>query len=157
MTNFDNATIIDFGKVIFRPKNHTIPALPDMNLIIFLKDDVYQAICIEIEIDAIGDNIKDACNNLKQALHTYTLQMINNYNGNLNDVVKDIINTAFSQGKLKSQLFEKYLHAKRQHLLEKITKEHKAKSRKEEFLNAWHRIFQFEPIRINLTMAASIA
>ncbi|MCL2809365.1 MAG: hypothetical protein FWD24_04780 [Treponema sp.] len=157
MIDFNNAIVADFGKIVFVPKNHSIPALPDMNLIIFKKENEYQAICIDIEIDAVGDNLKDACNNLKKVLRLYITQMVYNYNGNINSVVEDIINNAFSHGNIKSQLFEKYLQAKHKYLLDKIANDRKAKSRKDDVINAWHRIFQIEPIRLNLTLAAGIA
>jgi len=146
-----------FGKIVFVPKNHTMPGLPDMNLIVLEREGNYQAVCIDIEIDAVGNTLKDACGNLRKSLLVYIGQMVSNYDGNLKAVVGDIIDTAFSRGDLKHQLFTQYLQAKHQYLLEKIAKENKAKSRKEEFLNAWKRVFQIQPIQFNLTLAASIA
>lgn len=157
MNNFENTNVADFGKIIFVSKNHRIPALPDMNLIVLKNEDVYQAICIDIEIDAVGDTLKDACENLRKALLVYIKEMVRNYNGDLKSVVGEIINTAFSQGNLKQQLFNQYIQAKHQYLVEKIAKENKAKSRKEEILKAWKRIFQIQPIQFNLTLAAGIA
>jgi len=157
MLNFTDVEVADFGKVIFTPKNHTMPALPDMNLIIFKKEDGYQAICINLEIDAVGDNFKECCNNLKCALFAYISQMVNNYGGDVNAAVKDIINTSYSRGELKSQLFIRYLQEKHQYLLKKIAKGHKAKSRRDEFTNAWNRVFQTKPIQFNLAVAASFA
>ena len=149
--------VADFGKIVFVPKNHTIPGLPDMNLIVLKKESIYQAVCIDIEIDAVGDTLKDACEKLRKSLLAYIGHMVNNYDGNLKAAVGDIINTAFSQGDLKQQLFAQYLQAKHQYLVEKIARENKAKSRREEFLNAWKRVFQIQPIQFNLTLAAGIA
>jgi hypothetical protein len=157
MADFGNTNVADFGKIIFVPRNHTIPALPDMNLIVLIRGDRYQAICIDIEIDAVGDTLKDACGNLRKSLLVYIGQMVSNYDGNLKDAVGDIIDTAFSRGNFKQQLFTQYLQAKHQYLLEKIARENKAKSRKEEFFNAWKRTFQIQPIQFNLTLAAGIA
>jgi len=157
MTDFGNTNVADFGKIIFVPRNHTIPALPDMNLIVLEKRGVYQAICIDIEIDAVGDTLKNACGNLRKSLLAYIEEMVSNYNGDLKAVVGEIINTAFNQGDLKQQLFNQYLRAKHQYLVEKIAKENRAKSRKEEFLKAWKRTFQIQPIQFNLTLAAGIA
>ncbi|MDR0303075.1 MAG: hypothetical protein LBI04_12290 [Treponema sp.] len=154
MLDFSNEKVEDFGKVVFVPKNHTIPALPDMNLIVFKKESGYQAICIDLEIDAVGDNLKECFNNLRQALLTYIIQMVDNYNGNIKAAVEDIVNVSYSKGELKSQLFTRYLQAKHQYLLNKIAKEQKVKSRREDLTNAWKRIFQIEPIRFNLAMAA---
>jgi len=156
MLNFSDADVADFGKIVFIPRNHTLPSLPDMSLIVLKNGGTYQAVCIDIEIDAIGDTMKDACNNLKQALRAYVLSMVDNYNGNVKAAVEGLVNIAFSGGEIKSQLYAKYLQAKHRHLISKIAKDHKAKSRKEELINAWRRVFQFEPIRLNLTLAAGI-
>jgi len=149
--------VTNFGKVIFIPKNHTVPSLPDMNLIVLKGDDKYHAICIDIEIDSIGDSVEDACNNLKKRLLLYTTQMVNNYDNNIKAAAEDIINMAYSQGDLKQYLFKRYIQAKQQYLLSKIAKKNKAKSRKEEIKNAFNRIFQIEPIRFDLTLAAGMA
>lgn len=157
MTDFNKVTAAGFGKITFVRKNHTIPALPDMNLIVFKKGTVYQAVCIDVEIDAEGGDLKECCGNLKQTLLSYITQMVDNYNGNIKAAVEDIVNVAYAPGDLKSRLFARYLEEKHQYLLEKIARENKAKSRKEEFINAWNRAFQFEPIRFNLTMTAATA
>ena len=157
MMDFNNAVVACFGKIIFVPKNHTIPALPDMNMIVFKKESVYQAICINIEIDAVGKNMKESCENLKQALYIYISQMVDNYENNVKAAVEDIVNVAYSQGELKSLLFTRYLQAKRLYLIDKIAKENKAKSRREELINVCKNIFQVEPIRFNLTPVAGFA
>jgi hypothetical protein len=154
--NFNNANVAGFGKVVFVPRNHTTPALPDMNIIVLKDDDIYQAICIDIELDAIGNNLQEACNGLKRALRAYTSQMIRNYNGDTKAVVQDIVNTAFSQGNLKSQLFTLYLQTKQQYLMDRIAKEHKVKSRTEDFISALRRFFQIEPVQFNLTLTAGL-
>lgn len=149
--------VVDFGKIVFVPRNHTIPGLPDMNLIILQKDNVYQAICIDIEVDAVGDTLRDSCINLKKALIAYIGQMVSNYEGNIKNAIEDIVNTAFTSGDLKTKLFQHYLETKHQYLLRKIAKENKAKSRSKEFFIAWKRVFQIQPIQFNLTLASGIA
>ena len=110
--DFQKAKVANFGKVVFVPQNHTVPSLPDMNLVVFYSDDLYQAICIDIEIDAVGSTLKEACGNLKGAIKAYTEQMIYNYNGNVKAAVEDIVNVSFSQGELKTLLFNRYLICK---------------------------------------------
>ena len=117
MPNYAAANVADFGKIIFIPRNHTLPALPDMNLLVLKNETSFQAICVDIEIDAVGDTVKNACNNLKQTLYMYIMQMVNNYDGNVEAAAKDIINVSFSQGEIKSQLFAKYLETMRAYLL----------------------------------------
>ena len=157
ISHFDNAPVAGFGKITFVPRNHAIPALPDMNLIVFRKESVYQAVCIDIEIDATGDDLKGCCNSLKQALLSYITQMVDNYGNNAKAAVEDIVNVAYSPGEMKTLLFARYLQAKHQYLLDKIARESKAKSRREEFVNAWNRTFQLQPIRFNLTRTVSFA
>jgi hypothetical protein len=118
MLNFADEKVENYGKVTFVRRNHTIPALPDMKLIVLKKESGYQAICINIEIDAVGNSVKESCNNLRHAIFAYTKQMIDNYDGNIQEAVKDIINVSYSDGALKSQLFTLYLNAKRRHILE---------------------------------------
>jgi len=154
--SYGNANVAGFGKIVFVPKNHTTPSLPDMNIIVLESDNVYQAICIDIELDAVGNNLQEACTGLKQTLRAYTSQMIYNYNGDTKAVAQDIVNTAFSQGDLKAQLFSIYLQAKQQYLVNKIAREHKARSRTEDFIKALQRFFQIEPIRFNLTLTAGL-
>jgi len=152
---FESMDVADFGKIIFVPRNHTIPGLPDMNLLVLRKEGVYQAVCIETEIDAVGDTLKDACENLRKSLLAYIGQMVSNYDGNIKAAFVDIMDTAYSPGDLKSLLFNRYLQAKRQYILDKIAKENRAKSRREEFINAWRRVFQIQPIQFNLTLAGA--
>jgi len=157
MPNLDTTNVADFGKIMFVPKNHTILALPDMNLLVLKNDDGYQAICIDIEIDAVGNTIRSACDNLKQTLRMYITQMVSNYDGNIKAATEDIINTSFCQGTIKSQLFARYLEMKHNYLIKKIAQKRSIRSRKEDLINACGRIFQIEPIRFNLTLAAGVA
>jgi len=157
MPNQAAANVAAFGKITFIPRNHTLPALPDMNLLVLKDGDNFQAICIDIEVDAIGNTIKNACDNLKQTLRVYTTQMVYNYNGDVGAAAKDIINVSFSPGELKAQFFAKYLEAKHQYMLERLAKKRTVRSRREDFINACNKIFQIEPIRFNLTLAAVIA
>jgi hypothetical protein len=152
-----NAQIADFGKIVFAPKNHTMPWLPDMNLIVLKNDEGYQAVCIDIEVDAVGKTLKDACNNLRKTLITYVGMMIDNYEGDIKAAVKDIVEMAYSQGEQKKWFFDLYLQAKHQYMIEKISKENRARSRMEDIANAFKRAFQIQPIHFNLTMAAGVA
>jgi len=151
-SSFNNAEVVDFGKVLFVPSE-----LPNMNLIIFKKGDIYQAICIDVEIDAVGGSLKEACENLRNTLRSYVKQMIYNYNGNKKAAIADIVNTAFSEGSLKSLLFSRYVHAKRQRIMSRIAHERKIKSKTEYLVLFWKMIFPFQPIHFNLAMAERIA
>jgi len=149
----NNARVADFGEVVFVSKNHTIPALPNMDLIVLKNGDIYQAICIDIEIDATGNTVKDACDNLKQALFSYIKLMVENYNGDTKAAMEDIVNTAFGQGDFKTQLLAEYLKAEHQYLINKIFTGRSVVSRRKVIADALRTIFQLEPIRFNLTSA----
>ena len=154
MMNMNFGQITAFGKVTFVPKNNTVPPLPDMNLLVFEKEKVYQAVCIDIEIDAVGNSLEESCDNLKTALRAYTSLMIENYERDINAAVKDIINVVYSTGETKTLLLGKYLQAKQQYLLNRVTKENRVKSKGEIFIKALQNLFQFEPIRFSLTPLA---
>jgi ABC-type phosphate transport system substrate-binding protein len=108
-----------FGKLFFTSKRKTIPSLPDMNLLVLYNQDVYQAICIDLEVDAIGNSVEDSCNKLLRALFIYIEQMVENYDS-ADDAVKDIINMAYSTGKQKEALFTQYIQAKKSYILKKL-------------------------------------
>lgn len=156
MARLDNLDTIGYGKIYFIPRNHTVPALPDMNLLVLKDKENFQAICIDIELDSTGDSAKTACNNLKKRLLAYTTQMVHNNNNDIKAAAEEIISIAYTQGETKAQLFNMYKQAKRQYLLNRLENKRKAKSRKEEFLNALNRVFQLEPISLNLTLAAGV-
>jgi predicted RNase H-like HicB family nuclease len=144
----NNAETVDFGKVFYLP-----PKLPDMSLIVFKKEGYYQAVCIDIEIDAVGKTVKEACKNLKQKLSAYIKQMVYNFDGNEKEAIQDIVRVAFSEGNLKSLLYTRYLQVKHQYIIDRVAKENKAKSRGELFIVFLRMVFPFQPIRFNLAMA----
>jgi hypothetical protein len=150
--DFKNAEVADFGKIFFVHSK-----LPDMNLIIFKNENVFQAVCIDVEIDAIGNNLKEACENLRNTLNAYIKQMTYNYNGNKKAAYEDIVKTAFSEGSLKSLLFSRYIQVKHQRIIDKISQEYRIKSRKEYFILLFKMIFPFRPIQFNLAMTGIIA
>jgi len=154
---FNNPKVAGFGKAIFIPVKSTTPPLPNMNVVILKHPDKYQAICIDIEIDAVGSSLTEARDNLKKALCAYTTQMVVNYQGDVKAAAQDIIDTAFKGGDLKTQLFAIYLDAKKQYLTDRITKEQKAWSKAENFFTALKRIFQVEPVQFNLNLAPNPA
>jgi|TergutMp193P3_1026864.scaffolds.fasta_scaffold72583_2 hypothetical protein len=153
-----NVEAVDFGKVFYLP-----PKLPDMSLIVFKKEGYYQAICIDIEIDAVGKDLKEACENLRKKLGSYIKQMVANYDGNEKAAMNDIVRIAFSEGMLKTMLFNRYLMAKHQYILDRIAKESKVKSSREEIVILLKMIFQMlfqlnrPQIRFNLRLAAGVA
>jgi len=116
--NFNNAEeVVDYGEFSF-----TQAELPVMKFIILKKREVYQAICIDVEIDAVGNSLQGARKNLENTLNSYVIQMIYNYDGNEKAAIEDIANTAFSKGSLKSRLFSRYNQANQQRIMNKSLK-----------------------------------
>jgi predicted RNase H-like HicB family nuclease len=148
-----SSCVAGFGKLFFIKKYKHMPALPDMKLLILKEVDGYQAICIDLEIDSVGETVEEACKNLKKSLYAYIEMSIEHFPC-INDAVTDIINTAYSHGGTqKGELFALYVQAKRDLLMEKIKKHKELASRKEAFRNALSRLFQIEPIHFELRTA----
>jgi hypothetical protein len=95
------------GKLFFTNKRKTLPSLPDMALLVLKRDNTYQAICVNLELDAVGDTVDAACSNLIYALKEYIALIITTHE-NVNAAVKEIIDTAYATGAQKEELFEKY-------------------------------------------------
>jgi hypothetical protein len=152
MTKINNSHVIAFGK-LFVKKAKTIPALPDMKLLVLKTDDGFQAVCIDLEIDSVGETIKIACNNLTKALTVYTQMMIDNF-GNIEDAVRDIVKVSYSSGgRQKKELFDLYLESKYDYIMKRIAEKKEASSRTEEVKEIIFRLFQLEPIDYKLQTA----
>jgi hypothetical protein len=148
----NNSHVIAFGK-LFVKKGKNIPALPDMKLLVLKTDDGYRAICIDLEIDSVGEAVKIACNNLTKVLTVYTQMEIDNF-GNIEDAVKDIVKVSYnSGGQQKKELFDLYLESKCNYIIKRIAEKKKASSRTEEVREIMFRLFQLEPIEYKLQTA----
>jgi predicted RNase H-like HicB family nuclease len=147
-----NQQIASFGK-IFIKEGKDIPALPDMKLIVLKTDDGYQAVCVDLEIDSVGETIKAACDNLKEALIIYTKMAIDHFD-NTDDAVKDIVRIAYSAGgQQKGELLDLYLKAKRDYIMRRVEEKKKAISRADELKVVIFRLFQAKPIEYTLQPA----
>jgi hypothetical protein len=152
MGDLNGSKVAAFGKLFIKRGKNT-PSLPDMKLLVVENADGFQAICVDLEIDSVGDTLNSACGNLIHALSIYTQMAIDN-SGNVYDAAKDIIKTAYSQGgKQKEELVDLYLQAKRDFIVRKLEEKKKANSRAEELGEAISRFFQWEPIRYRLRIA----
>jgi hypothetical protein len=148
----NGSRVVAFGK-LFVKKGRNIPALPDMKLLVLKTQDGFQAICVDLEIDSVGETLNEACNNLIKALSIYTQVSIDKF-GNIQDAVKDIVNVAYSAGgKQKEELFNLYLQAKRAFIMKKVEEKKKVNSRVEKLGEAISSLFQWEPIRYTLQTA----
>ena len=74
--SLDCASVAAFGKIIFIPVNENVPPLPKMNLLFFNdreRGEIYpwRAACLDLELDAVGDTMDGAWDNLKDTLIMY--------------------------------------------------------------------------------------
>jgi len=113
----NSASVAAFGKVIFIPINEDVPPLPNMNLL-FLNDkergDIYpwRAACIDLELDAAGDTMDDAWNNLKEALTMYIAMQKKAANDSITEAAKIIVREAFTDTAQKQEYLKLYRQVK---------------------------------------------
>jgi hypothetical protein len=147
-----DSRIVAFGK-IFVKKGKNIPALPDMKLLVLKTEDGYQAVCVNLEIDSVGETVKAACNNLKKALTIYTRMAVNNLGGT-EEAVKEIVRVAYSSGgRQKEELLALYLKAKRDYITRRVEEKKNAVSRADELGMVLFRLFQMDPIKYTVQTA----
>jgi len=103
-----------FGKIIFIPTKESIPPLPEMNLLFLKEDGIYpwRSACIDLEIDAVGNSMDEAWDNLKDALTMYIDMEKKASNNSLIDTARRITQTAFTSSAQKSEYIALYRQAK---------------------------------------------
>jgi hypothetical protein len=107
-----------FGKIIFIPTRPEVPRLPDMKLLVRKEEDSivpYRALCIDLEMDAAGRTIDDACNNLKESIQLYLRSEIEAW-GSLPAAARHIIDTAYEETAGKAGDFREYRRIKYQYI-----------------------------------------
>jgi hypothetical protein len=106
-----------FGKIVFVPKDDSIPPLPAMSLL-FLNEKErgemfpYRAVCIDLEIDACGNSMTDAWDNLKKSLTMYIDAEKTAASGSIIDAAKKITRDAFADSSQKKNYIDIYRQAK---------------------------------------------
>jgi len=110
-------SVVAFGKVIFIPVNKNVPRLPVMNLL-FLNDtergEIYpwRAVCVDLELDAVGDTMDGAWDSLKESLNMYIEMQMKAVSGSIVEASKIIIKEAFSDSEQKQQYIKIYRQVK---------------------------------------------
>ena len=151
INDIQSAKLVGFGKIFH-------PILSDMNLVVFEKEYGYQAICIDVLLDATGATKRDACENLIRILGSYVTQTIHNHNGDRKAAVEYIERIIFDDNDLKSQYYNRYRQAKHYYIIAyRIAKEKRARSIREALAIFWSALFPFflQHIRFNLTEAVA--
>jgi len=121
----DCASIAAFGKIIFIPVNENVPSLPKMNLLFFNdkeRGEIYpwRAACIDLELDAAGDTMDDAWDNLKKTLTMYIDMQKKAANGSIIEAARIIIQEAFSDSAQKQEYFSIYRQVKLNYAMKNI-------------------------------------
>jgi len=123
--SLDLASVAAFGKIVFIPVNESIPPLPLMNLLFFNdkeRGDIFpwRAVCIDLELDACGENMEDAWNNLKVSLNMYIAMQKKSSGGSVTDTAKRIIQEAYTDSKQKQDYFKLYREVKLEHTMKNL-------------------------------------
>jgi hypothetical protein len=118
-------SIFELGKIIFIPTNESVPPLPEMSLL-FLKEeercDIYpwRAVCIDLEMDACGNSMFRAWENLKKSLLMYIEMEEKEAGGSIIKAAKIITKAAFSESEQKREYFALYRQAKSEYFIRSI-------------------------------------
>jgi predicted RNase H-like HicB family nuclease len=118
-----NSQIAAFGKIVFVPKRESVPPLPDMNLLFFNEEGTifpWRAVCIDLEIDAYGNTMDQAWENLKEALTAYIAMEKKAAGDSMIAAAKSIIEAAFDENEQKHRYVDIYRKAKKEYTMKKI-------------------------------------
>jgi hypothetical protein len=118
--------VAGFGKVIFIPAAESVPPLPDMNLLVFKEENrgnifPWRMACIDLEIDAAGNSMDEAWENLKKSLTMYIEMEKKAAGGSITEAAKNIIMAAFEESSQKKEYISLYRQAKLEFTIQAIT------------------------------------
>jgi hypothetical protein len=121
----DINSVIAFGKIFFIPTAESVPPLPEMNLL-FLEEKersnifTWRAICIDLEIDAVGNSMDEVWGSLKDALTMYIDMEKKASDGTIIKAAERIINTVFTPTEQKTEYINLYRLAKQKYTMEVV-------------------------------------
>jgi hypothetical protein len=123
--SIDCNSVAAFGKIVFIPVNENVPHLPVMNLLFFNdmeRGEIYpwRAACLDLELDAVGDTMDDAWNNLKETLTMYIDMQKKAVNGSIIEAAKIIIKEVFSESAQKREYFNIYRQVKLEYTMKAL-------------------------------------
>jgi len=115
-------SVVAFGKIIFIPTQESIPPLPEMNLLFLKEDSIYpwRSACIDLEIDAVGNSMDEAWDNLKDALTMYIDMERKAANNSIIETARRITQIAFTPSLQKSDYISLYRQAKLMYTMKSI-------------------------------------
>jgi len=159
-------SIADFGKIFFIPTHESVPPLPDMDLLFFYDKEEHgeifpcRAVCIDLEIDAVGNTIEEAWDGLKNALTMYIDMERKKANDSIIETAKRIIKTAFTLTEQKMVYINLYKQAELDYTMGIINSGGRGKGYdpikdKKDMLKKLTAIK--EPIRYTTTVTARVA
>jgi hypothetical protein len=159
-------SVVDFGKIFFIPTHETVPPLPDMDLLFFYEKEErgeifpWRAVCIDLEIDAVGNSMDEAWDGLKNALTMFIDMEKKKANDSIIETAKRIIKTAFTLTEQKMAYINLYKQAELDYTVGVIDSGGRGKGYdpikdKEDMLKKLTAIK--EPIRYTTTVIARVA
>ena len=110
-------SVVAIGKVIFIPNKKNDLFLPVMKLLLLNdreRGEIYpwRAVCIDLELDAVGDTMDDAWNSLKESLTMYIDMQKKAANGSVVETAKNIIKEVFTDSVQKQEFIRIYRQVK---------------------------------------------
>jgi hypothetical protein len=118
-----NSQIAAFGKIVFVPRHESVPPLPDMSLLFFNEEGAispWRAVCIDLDIDACGDSMNLAWENLRAALTAYIEMEKKAAGDSIISAAKNIIEAVFDESEQKRRYVDIYRQAKKEYTMQKI-------------------------------------
>lgn len=119
-------SVMAFGKIFFFPKHESVPPLPIMNLLI-LKENApveslpaWRAACIDLELDAAGNSLNEAWDNLKDALTLYINMEIEAAGSSIKEAAKTITLKSFEESAQKKIYINLYRNAKMEYTMNSL-------------------------------------
>ena len=115
--SLDCESVVAIGKVIFIPDNKNDLFLPVMNLLLLNdreRGEIYpwRAVCIDLELDAVGDTMDEAWSSLKETISMYIDMQKKVANNSVIETAKNIIKEAFTDSAQKQEYIRIYRQVK---------------------------------------------
>jgi len=120
-----HGNVVELGKILFIPTSESVPPLPEMSLLFLKEEDrgdfyPWRAVCIDLEMDACGNSMPKAWENLKKSLLMYIEMEVKEADGSIIKAAKIITKAAFSETVQKKEYFSLYRQAKSDYLIRNI-------------------------------------
>lgn len=108
-----------FGSFTCKLLKEAYPTLLEFNVLVYKHPDngifTHTAVCIQLEIDACGDSVESAVQELYSVINMY-VNTLSIHCNSMEEWVQNVIDTVYSNSEQKNRLFIEYNEAKRDYL-----------------------------------------